>query len=145
MLPDAEKDFLCNVLGFGCVAEHPASQPDHSREMTANEFGRGALVAAADTTNQFFVRIPHGLGANSANRSAAPMGQAFKAALLSTVMHPAAAFAERYLLFCGAVNSRAVDQLLCMQIKRREGRLPSRWVQVSAYGGPQPGTGCGPK
>jgi hypothetical protein len=53
--------------------------------MAANELGRGALVARADTTHQFLVRIPHGLEANSEKRSAWPIGQPFKAALLSTL------------------------------------------------------------
>jgi hypothetical protein len=95
MLPDAEKNLLRHILGFGWIAKHPAGETNHSGKMTANEFGRGALVARADTTHQFLVRIPHGLEANSEKRSARPIGRSFKAALLSTVMHPAAAFAER--------------------------------------------------
>jgi hypothetical protein len=63
--------------------------------MPTHKFGSRALVAGADTTNQFFVRIPHGPEANSENRPAARPGNILKIERLSTFMHPAAAFAER--------------------------------------------------
>gem|GEM_PF-2767921 len=68
MLPHPQENLLRHVLGLRVIAEHPARQTDHSGKVTAYEFSSGALVAAADTTHQFFVRIPHGLGANSESR-----------------------------------------------------------------------------
>ena len=61
VLPDAEKYFLRDVFGLGCIAQHPAGETDHPGQMAAHQFGRGALVARADPMNQFLVRIPHGL------------------------------------------------------------------------------------
>jgi hypothetical protein len=92
--------------------------------MTANEFGCSALVARADTTHQFLVRIPHGLEANSEKRSARPVGQPIKAALLSNLMHPAAAFAERYCSLLEPVSTLP-GPLLYLSIKRWKERLQS--------------------
>jgi hypothetical protein len=85
VLPDTKENFLGDILSFGVVAEHSPRQTDHSREMPADEFGRGALVARADTAHQFLVRIPHGLEANSEKRFVRPAGQPIKADLLSTL------------------------------------------------------------
>jgi hypothetical protein len=95
VLPDPEEHFLGHIFGLGVISQHSPGEADHPRQVSANDLGRGALIAGADTTHQFFVRIPHGLEANSENRFAARWGEGFNAELLSTFMHPAAAFAER--------------------------------------------------
>ena len=95
MLPDAQENFLGDIFGLGCIAEHAARETDHSRQVTAHEFGSRTLVAGADATNKFFVRIAHRRDANSEVRSAARPGNVLKIEKLSTFMHPAAAFAER--------------------------------------------------
>ena len=50
------------------ISQHPATEADHAGKVAAHELSRGALVAGANTTHQFFVRIPHGFEANSENR-----------------------------------------------------------------------------
>jgi hypothetical protein len=65
VFPDTEKNFLRDVLGLGVIAQHAPGKTHHTGEVTANEFGRGALVADADTAHQILVRIPHGWDTNS--------------------------------------------------------------------------------
>src|SRR5690606_3377768 len=144
VFPDAEKNFLCDIFCFRRIAEHPASKSDHARQVPANELGGRPLVAGADTAHQFLVRIPHGLEANSAKRSARPAGQFIKAALLFTYMHPAATFAEGLLLF--AEPAQHVAALSCIRsFKRRREALPSLGSPVRGSGArqPRPGPGTG--
>jgi hypothetical protein len=85
VLPDTEKDFLCDVLGFGCVAEHAPGEADHAGKVTANDLGRRAPVTSADTPNQFLVWVPHGLRANSAQRRTVTNGKMLNNQPLSTL------------------------------------------------------------
>jgi hypothetical protein len=85
VLPDTEEDFLGDILGFSCIAQHPAGETDHSGEVTAHEFGRSTLVACADTPDQFLVRVPHGWKANSEGRRAQPDGWFLNAVMSSTL------------------------------------------------------------
>ena len=95
MLPDTQENLLRDILRLGGITEHTAREANHPRKVAAHEFRSRALVASADATNQFFVRIPHGREANSENRSAARPGNILKIERLSTFMHPATTFAER--------------------------------------------------
>jgi hypothetical protein len=124
MLPDAQKDLLRHVFRLSLICEHPPCETDHARKVTANEFGRGALVAGADPTHQFLVRISHGLEADSENRSAWPKGQFIKAALFSTLCILPRRLPSHSLLICGAVSARR-GYSCARSIERAEGVIPS--------------------
>jgi hypothetical protein len=85
MLPDAKEDLLPDVLGLGRIAEHPTGKSNHFGEVTPHELGGRALVARANSVNQFLVRITHGVSAKSHWRCAATDGRLTKIEPLTTL------------------------------------------------------------